>query len=67
LTDPDYKEQWLQENDVVELEVDGLGILSNTIVREESDLSLLEGKKGMTVDLATLTPVERQGYLQASV
>jgi len=45
LTDPDYKEQWLQENDVVEMEVDGLGILSNTIVREESDLSLLEGKK----------------------
>ena len=45
LTDPDYKEQWLQENDVVEMEVDGLGILDNTIVREESDLSLLEGKK----------------------
>ena len=45
LTDPEYKEQWLQENDIVEMEVDGLGILSNTIVREESDLSLLEGKK----------------------
>jgi fumarylacetoacetate (FAA) hydrolase len=45
LTNPDYKEQWLQENDVVEMEVDGLGILSNTIVREESDWSLLEGKK----------------------
>jgi fumarylacetoacetate (FAA) hydrolase len=45
LTDPEYKEQWLQDNDVVEMEVDGLGVLSNTIVREESDLSLLEGKK----------------------
>ena len=45
LTDPEYKEQWLQENDVVEMEVDGLGVLNNTIVREESDLSLLEGKK----------------------
>jgi fumarylacetoacetate (FAA) hydrolase len=45
LADPEYNEQWLQENDVVEMEVDGLGILSNTIVREESDLSLLEGKK----------------------
>ena len=45
LTDPEYKEQWLQENDIVEMEVDGLGILSNTIVREESDWSLLEGKK----------------------
>ena len=45
LADPEYKEQWLQENDVVEMEVDGLGVLSNTIVSEESDLSLLEGKK----------------------
>ena len=45
LTDLEYKEQWLQENDVVEMEVDGLGVLNNTIVREESDWSLLEGKK----------------------
>ena len=45
LNNPDYAEQWLQENDLVELEVDGLGILSNTIVREESDLSLLKNKK----------------------
>ena len=45
LNDPDYTGQWLQENDVVELEVDGLGILSNTIVREDSDLSLLALKK----------------------
>ncbi|HVW62579.1 MAG TPA: fumarylacetoacetate hydrolase family protein [Puia sp.] len=42
---PDYTEQWLQEGDRVELEVDGLGILSNTIVREESDFSLLAKKK----------------------
>jgi fumarylacetoacetate (FAA) hydrolase len=45
LGDPNYTEQWLRENDVVELEVDGLGILSNTIVREDSDLSLLALKK----------------------
>jgi fumarylacetoacetate (FAA) hydrolase len=45
LNDPGYTEQWLQENDVVEMEVDGLSILSNTIVREDSDFSLLEGKK----------------------
>jgi fumarylacetoacetate (FAA) hydrolase len=45
LNDPNYTEQWLRENDVVELEVDGLGILSNTIVREDSDLSLLALKK----------------------
>jgi fumarylacetoacetate (FAA) hydrolase len=45
LNDPDYAEQWLRENDVVELEVDGLGILTNTIVREDSDRSLLALKK----------------------
>jgi fumarylacetoacetate (FAA) hydrolase len=45
LNDPNYTEQWLQEGDTVEMEADGLGILINTIVREESDFSLLEGKK----------------------
>jgi fumarylacetoacetate (FAA) hydrolase len=45
LNDPDYTEQWLQEGDTIEMEADGLGILINTIVREESDFSLLEGKK----------------------
>jgi fumarylacetoacetate (FAA) hydrolase len=37
LNNPDYKEQWLQAGDVVEMEVDGLGKLSNTILAEESD------------------------------
>jgi fumarylacetoacetate (FAA) hydrolase len=45
LNDPNYAEQWLQEGDIVELEVDGLGILGNTIVREDSDRSLLRNKK----------------------
>lgn len=45
LNDPNYTEQWLQEGDVVELEVDGLGILGNTMVREDSDRSLLALKK----------------------
>ena len=31
--------------DVVELEVDGLGVLSNTIVQEDDDFSLLAIKK----------------------
>ncbi|HTI11221.1 MAG TPA: fumarylacetoacetate hydrolase family protein [Puia sp.] len=47
LNDPGYTEQWLQENDVVELEVDGLGILHNTIVREEGGLSLFSKKKNV--------------------
>ncbi len=44
LNDPNYAEQWLQTNDVVEMEIDGLGKLSNTIVAEESDWSILERK-----------------------
>ena len=45
LNDPEYKEQWLQEGDTVEMEIDGLGILSNTIVKDESDFSILALKK----------------------
>ena len=45
LNDPDYKEQWLQNGDEVEMEIDGLGILKNTIVAEESDFSILALKK----------------------
>lgn len=45
LNNPDYPEQWLQPNDVVEMEIDGLGKLSNTIVAEETDYSILALKK----------------------
>jgi fumarylacetoacetate (FAA) hydrolase len=45
LNDPNYTDQWLQEGDVVEMEIDGLGILSNTIVKEEDDFSILDRKK----------------------
>ena len=45
LNDPNYTEQWLQPNDVVEMEIDGLGKLSNTIVAEDSDWSILKLKK----------------------
>ena len=45
LNDPNYTEQWLQAGDVVEMEIDGLGKLSNTIVKEESDFSILALKK----------------------
>lgn len=49
LNDPDYKEQWLQEGDVVEMEITGLGILTTTIRKAKSDFSLLELKKKLTV------------------
>jgi len=45
LNDPNYQEQWLQEGDVVEMEIDGLGKLSNTIIKDESDFSILALKK----------------------
>ncbi|HSK12600.1 MAG TPA: fumarylacetoacetate hydrolase family protein [Phnomibacter sp.] len=46
LNDPNYTEQWLQPGDVVELEIDQLGVLTNTIEREESEWSILAQKKG---------------------
>ena len=45
LNDPNYQEQWLQPGDIVEMEIDGLGKLSNTIVKEDSDFSILALKK----------------------
>jgi len=47
LNDPNYQEQWLQAGDVVEMEIDGLGKLTNTIVKEDSDFSILGLKKGV--------------------
>ncbi len=45
LQDPNYKEQWLQDGDVVTMEIDGLGHLANTIVAEKTDWSILAQKK----------------------
>ncbi|NML19788.1 fumarylacetoacetate hydrolase family protein [Pseudoflavitalea sp. G-6-1-2] len=47
LNDPNYQEQWLKEGDVVEMEIDGLGILSNTMVRDEDGFSILAQKKNL--------------------
>jgi fumarylacetoacetate (FAA) hydrolase len=43
--DPNYQEQWLEAGDVVEMEIEELGKLSNTIVKEEEDFSILALKK----------------------
>ncbi|HEX6914764.1 MAG TPA: fumarylacetoacetate hydrolase family protein [Chitinophagaceae bacterium] len=48
LNDPNYTEQWLKEGDLVEMEITGLGRLSNTIRREESELSLFAKKKSLS-------------------
>jgi fumarylacetoacetate (FAA) hydrolase len=46
LNDPNYQEQWLQEGDLVEMEIEGLGRLSNTMVKDEDEFSILARKKG---------------------
>lgn len=42
--DPNYKPQWLQDGDDVEMEITGLGLLKNRIVKDESDFSILARK-----------------------
>ncbi|HVS91920.1 MAG TPA: fumarylacetoacetate hydrolase family protein, partial [Mucilaginibacter sp.] len=45
LNDPNYEAQWLQPGDLVEMEVTGLGVLSNVIKKADSDFSILALKK----------------------
>jgi len=45
LNNPAYEEQWLKEADVIDMEIDGLGILNNEIIKEEDDFSILALKK----------------------
>jgi len=45
LTHPDFQEQWLRPGDQIELAIESLGILRNTIVLEETDYSILNLKK----------------------
>ncbi len=47
LNDPNYQEQWLQAGDEVVMEIEGLGRLVNTIVKDESDFSILKLKKSV--------------------
>jgi len=45
LNDANYKPQWLQDGDLVEMEVTGLGMLGNIIKKADSDFSILGLKK----------------------
>jgi fumarylacetoacetate (FAA) hydrolase len=45
LNDPNFREQWLKENDTVVLEIDNLGKLENKMIRDEDDFSILALKK----------------------
>lgn len=45
LNNPEFVEQWLQPNDIVEMEIEGLGLLKNKIIKEDTDFSILALKK----------------------
>jgi fumarylacetoacetate (FAA) hydrolase len=47
LQNPEYAEQWLQNGDEVEMEIDGLGMLANRIVAEDTEWSILNRKKNV--------------------
>lgn len=47
LNDKSFKPQWLQDGDVVEMEITGLGRLSNTIKKTATDFSILKLKKAL--------------------
>ena len=41
----EYKERWIKENDEIEMHIDGLGKLTNKIIKSESNHSILKLKK----------------------
>jgi fumarylacetoacetate (FAA) hydrolase len=45
LNNPNYQTQWLQPGDLVEMDITGLGVLSNVITKVDSDWSILGLKK----------------------
>jgi fumarylacetoacetate (FAA) hydrolase len=45
LNDPNFKPQWLQPGDTVEMEITGLGCLTNIITKADTDFSILALKK----------------------
>lgn len=47
LNNPQHQPQWLQPNDTVTMEIDGLGTLHNTIRAEATDWSILQLKKNI--------------------
>lgn len=47
LHNPGFHEQWLQEGDLVEMEISQLGLLINNITQDEDDFSILAKKKSL--------------------
>ena len=42
VANPNYKEKWLKEGDVVKMEVEGLGAISNKIIKSNSKHSIIK-------------------------
>lgn len=42
---PEYKERWIEENDEIEMQIEGLGKITNKIVKSDSNHSILKLKK----------------------
>lgn len=51
LNNPNYEPQWLKEGDVVEMEIEHIGKISNAIVKEDSSFSLLAQKKNSNTSI----------------
>lgn len=49
LNDPNFTPQWLEAGDQINLTIDALGVLENTIEKEDSNFSLLAIKKNQEV------------------
>ena len=45
LNNPNHKEQWLKEGDIIEMKIEGLGEIRNKIIRSANAHSLLKTKK----------------------
>jgi fumarylacetoacetate (FAA) hydrolase len=45
LNNPEYTEQWLQPGDQIELSIESLGTLQNTLIQEKTNYSILQLKK----------------------
>ncbi len=43
--DPDYKEQWLKAGDEIEMQIEGLGKITNNLIKMNTNHSLLKLKK----------------------
>ena len=43
--DSEYKERWLENGDIIEMEIDGLGKITNKIIQDNSNHSILKLKK----------------------